>query len=81
MEKEIVCRSCLKKFKIKREKEDDFLSFICQECINIFGKDVKMEMIDILNLIDVIKHLGTLEDTLKINEILKKYNINRKIKW
>ena len=81
MEMKVACRSCFKKFKIKREKKEDFLSFICQKCIDEFGKNVKIEMIDILTLVDCIKHLDTLEDTLKVNLILKKKNINRKIKW
>ena len=42
---------------------------------------VEIEMEDLLVLIDSIKHLDTLNDTIKINEILKKYNIDRKIKW
>jgi len=83
MEKKIPCISCLKKFKIKKEKEEDFLNFtfLCQECIDKFGKDVKIEMIDMLTLVDCIKHLDSLEDTLRVNRILKKNNINRKIKW
>jgi len=78
MEIKVACKSCLKKFKINEEKKEDF---ICQECIDTFGKDVKMEMIELLTLVDCIKHLETLEDTLKVNSILKKNNINRKIKW
>ena len=42
---------------------------------------VEIEMEDLLVLIDSIKHLDTLEDTIKINEVLKKYNVDRKIKW
>ena len=42
---------------------------------------VEIEMEDLLVLIDSIKHLDTLNDTIKINEILKKYDIDRKIKW
>ena len=42
---------------------------------------VEIELDDLLVLIDSIKHLDTLEDTLRINELLKKYNIDRKIKW
>ena len=42
---------------------------------------VEIEMKDLLKIIDLIKHLDTLEDTIEVNLILKKYNINRKIKW
>ena len=42
---------------------------------------VEIEMEDLLVLIDSIKHLDTLDDTLKINQILAKYKIERKIKW
>lgn len=42
---------------------------------------VEIELDDLLFLIDSIKHLDTLEDTLRINELLKKYNIDRRIKW
>ena len=44
-------------------------------------KKIEIELEDLLNLIDCIKHLGSLEDTLKINKILEKYNIDRRIKW
>lgn len=42
---------------------------------------MEIEMEDLLKIVDSIKHLDTLEDTIKINEILKKYNIERKVEW
>jgi len=42
---------------------------------------IAIEKEDLLILVDSIKHLDTLENTLKINKILEKYNIERRIKW
>ena len=42
---------------------------------------VEVDMEDLLVIVDCIKHLDSLEDTLRVNRILKKYNIDRKIKW
>jgi len=42
---------------------------------------IAIEKEDLLILVDSIKHLDTLENTLKINKILEKYKIERRIKW